>query len=289
MMVKRRVFLIVLGAFAAAIGAFLVWFFSQKATGKRDWDVPFQRMPVSTFSADERFVTIENIRDFHYRTERDYDVRYRTETYDLDMLKTLDFSITHWNGSEAFGHIMLSFGFADGRYLVFSPEARLTKGQSYAILSGFLRQYELIFIVATEEDAIQLRTHHRRYEKSEVLLYPTTFPPACARAILTDLLKRANVLLDHPEFYNGLTYNCLSTMNPTMRRLGFTYCQTWHGTLNGLGDRSGWQYGWMRRSKEDVDFETFRRRHSVNQYVENLVDPPNFSQLIRPDLPKDAK
>jgi len=289
MSVKKRVTLTVLGVFAAAIGAFLVWFFSQEATGQRDWDVPFQRMPRATFSPDERMVTIENIRDFHYRSEQDYDVRYRTETYDLETVETMDFSITHWNGSELFGHIMLSFGFSDGRYLVFSPEARLTKGQLYEIIPGFLRQYELIFIFATEEDAIQLRTHHRRYEKSEVLLYPTTFSPGAAREILTDLLRRANELREHPEFYNGLTYNCLTSMKPTMEKLGNTSGRTWHGVVNGLCDRAGWDYGWMERSEEDVDFETFRRRHTVNQYVENLVDPPNFSQLIRPDRAKEKK
>jgi len=287
-MIRRATF-VLLGVLAAAIAAFCIWFFSQKATGKRDWDVPFQRMPVSTFSADGRFVTIENVRDFHYRSEQDYDVRYRTETYDLDALETLDFSITHWNGSEMFGHIMLSFGFSDGRYFVFSPEARLTKGHRYEILPGFLRQYELIFIVATEEDAIQLRTHHRRYERSEVLLYPTTFPPSHARAMLTDLLKRANGLRKHPEFYNGLTYNCLTSMKPTMEKLGRTSGRTWHGIVNGLADRAGWKRGWMKRSKNDVDFETFRRRHSVNQYVEHLVDPPDFSQLIRPDRPKEKE
>jgi len=282
----RRAKYVLLGALAAALAAFVIWFSMQKATGKRDWDVPFQRMPAATFSDDGRFVTIENVRDFHYRTERDYDVRYRTETYDLDALETMDYSITHWNGNEAFGHVMLSFGFRDGRHLVFSPEARLTKGHVYEVLPGFFRQYELIFICATEEDAIQLRTHHRRYEQEEVLLYPTVTPPAVARFLLADLLRRANVLRDNPEFYNGLTYNCLSSMAPTAEKLGFEFCSTWRGVVNGLSDRWGWRRGWLRRTKPDESFEDYRRRHSVNQYVEHLVDPPNFSQLIRPDWPE---
>jgi len=260
-----------------------VWRTQLKPTGRADWDAPFARMPVATFSDDGRFVTVDGVRDFHYRTETDYDVRYRKETYDLDALETLDYSVTHWNGHEVFGHVLLSFGFKDGRHLVLSPEARLTKGHVYELFPGFYRQYELIFICATEEDAIQLRTHHRRYEQSEVFLYPTYTDPAVARFLLTDLLKRANGLREHPEFYNGLTYNCLSSMAPTAEKLSFSFCSGWRGMVNGLSDRWGWHKGWLRGAKPGETFEAYRSRHSVNQYVEKLVDPPDFSQLIRPD------
>jgi len=274
-------------ALLVAVGILLcgaaLWLASLKPTGKADWDAPFQRMPVATFSADGKSVTVENIRDFHYRTERDYDVRWRTETYDLDGLETMDYSVTHWNGHEVFGHVLLSFGFKDGRHLVFSPEARLTKGHVYGLFPGFLRQYELIFICATEEDAIQLRTHHRRYERSEVRLYPTNTDPAIARFLLVDLLRRANDLRTHPEFYNGLTYNCLSSMAPTAEKLSFKFCTGWRGLVNGLSDRWGFRKGWLRGVRPGESFEEYSRRHTVNQYVEHLVDSPDFSKRIRPD------
>jgi len=265
---------------AAALG---IWLRTLKPTGKADWDLPFERMPEVTFSADGCIVTIVNVRDFHYRTEKDYDVRWRTETYDLDGLETMDYSVTHWNGHEIFGHVLLSFGFKDGRHLVFSPEARLTKGHVYELLPGFLRQYELIFICATEEDAIQLRTNHRRYEQSEVRLYPTNTDPAVARFLLVDLLKRADALRTNPEFYNGLTYNCLSSMAPTAEKLSFSFCSGWRGLVNGLSDRWGFRKGWLRGVRPGESFQDYSRRHSVNQYVEHLVDPPDFSKLIRPD------
>jgi len=259
-----------------------LWLASLKPTGKADWDAPFMRMPIATFAADGKTVTIENIRDFHFRTEWDYDIRYRTEKYDLDAIESMDYSVTHWNGHELFGHILLSFKFRDGRRLVFSPEARMTKGHVYELLPGFFRQYELIFICATEEDAIQLRTHHRRYEQSEVFLYPTVTTPEQAKVLLTDLLNRANVLRDHPEFYNGLFYNCLSTMESSMKKIGVDFCDPLHGLVNGLSDRWGWESGWLRKDRPDESFEDYHRRHSVNQYVEHLVDPPDYSQRIRP-------
>jgi len=250
-------------------------------SGQLDWDPPFQRMPKAHFSADGKSVTIENIRDFHYRSEKDYDIRYRTETYNFDDLVSMDYSITHWCGNETFGHIMLSFGFKDGRYLVLSPEARMEREKTYEILPGFFRRYELIFILATEEDAFQLRTNHRKYEQEEVLLYPTNTPREIMVFLLTDLLKRANELIEHPEFYNGVTYNCLSSMAPTAEKLSFNFCSTWRGTFNGITDRIGYRTGWLKRLRADESFPEFRKSHSVNRFVEDLVNPPDYSQRIR--------
>ncbi len=275
-----------IGSYLLAAAVVTAWLTLLHPTGKQDWDPPFIKMPTARFSADGNSVTIENIRDFHYRSEHDYDIRYRTDTYRFDEITAMDYSITHWNGSELFGHIMLSFTFKDGRRLVISPEARLERGEIYELLPGFYRWYELIFIVATEEDVFQLRTHHRRYEQEEVLLYPTNTQPEIAAYLLRDLLERGNRLAEHPEFYNGLFYNCLSSMAPTAEKLGFDFCTGLRGTFNGLSDYTGYRTGWLRRDWADQEFREYKKRHSVNQYVEHLVDPPDYSQRIRPYLQK---
>ncbi len=276
-------------ALALSFGIMAVWFHFLQPTGKLDWDPPFIRMPKATFSADGKAVTIENIRDFHYRSEPDYDIRYRTETYKFDDITAMDYSVTHWNDKKPFGHIMLCFTFRDGRHLVLSPEARLERGKLYELLPGFFRRYELIFILATEEDAIQLRTHHRKYEKEEVFLYPTNTPLEISTFILKDMLKRANDLIEHPQFYNGITYNCLSTMAPTAEKLGFKFCTGWRGTFNGYSDWNGYRTGWLRRDRADERFAEYKKRHSVNQYVEHLKDPPDFSARIRPWIKNATK
>ncbi|MCQ2353361.1 MAG: DUF4105 domain-containing protein [Victivallaceae bacterium] len=273
----------ILAGLLLSAGVIVCWLTLLHPTGIFDCDPPFAKFPVAHFSADESEVTIENIRDFHYRSEKDYDIRYRTETYRFDEIKSMDYSITHWNGSEPFGHIMLVFNFNDGRHLVFSPEARMERGKLYEILPGIFRRYELIFIFATEQDAIKLRTHHRKYEQEEVLLYPTNTQPEVAAYLLKDFLRRSNRLAQCPEFYNGITYNCLSCMAPTAEKLGFDFCSTWRGIFNGYSDRTGYYTGWLKRSRPDESYADYRRRHTVNQYVENLEDPPDFSALIRPD------
>lgn len=281
---KRRRW--VLAGLLLSGGVIICWLTLLRPTGNFDWDPPFAKPPVAHFSEDGSEVTVENVRDFHYRSEKDYDIRYRTETYRFEEIESMDYSITHWNGSESFGHIMLVFNFRDGRRLVFSPEARMERGKLYEILPGMFRRYELIFIFATERDAVKLRTHHRKYEQEEVLLYPTNTQPAVAAYLLKDFLRRSNRFAEHPEFYNGITYNCLSCMAPTAEKLGFDFCSTWRGVFNGYSDRTGFYSGWLKRSRADESFADYRKRHTVNRYVEDLEDPPNFSELIRPDCVK---
>jgi len=257
------------------------WLHLLKPTGTLDWDAPFRKMPRTTIAADGHSVTVENVRDFRYRSEFDYDVRYRTETYDLNDIVSMDYSITHWNDLELFGHIILTFGFKDGRHLAISPEARLEKGKVYQFFPGFYRVYELIFIAATEEDVFSLRTHHRDYEHEEVLLYPTHTPPETAAFLLKDLLLRANGLAEKPEFYNGIVYNCLSSMAPTAEKLSFRFCTGWRGTFNGITDRIGYWTGWLKRKRPDETFEEMRERCSVNKYVKGEDAMSDYSRRLR--------
>jgi Domain of unknown function (DUF4105) len=64
---------------------------------------------------------------------------------------------------------MLSFSFSGGKNLVISPEIRKERGESFDGIRGLLNQYELVYILATEDDAIRLRTNIR---KNAVYMYP---------------------------------------------------------------------------------------------------------------------
>ena len=59
---------ILLGVPLIGAAVFCGWFFSLTPPGKADWDLPFLIMPKAEFSADGKKVTVENVRDFHYRT-----------------------------------------------------------------------------------------------------------------------------------------------------------------------------------------------------------------------------
>ncbi len=136
------------------------------------WQTPWARAPQFTLAGDR--LSIANLRDFHYRSETDYDVRYRTESYDLNTLTGADLGECHWDGMEAICHTMLSFSFADGRHLVISAETRLPEGVKQSSLGGIYKLYGMLYVFGTEEDIFALRTNHRH---EDLTLFPLNITP----------------------------------------------------------------------------------------------------------------
>ena len=97
-------------------------------------------------------IVVKDVRSFIYRTERDFDARYVTRRFDLDKLATLDFAVSHWDGMEFVAHTMLSFGFEDGKHLALSVETRLPEGVEQGSVPGLYKQFNVIYILADEED-----------------------------------------------------------------------------------------------------------------------------------------
>ncbi len=161
-------------------------------------------------------VTIENVRNFKYRSESDYDQRWETRTYNLDRIRGVDLFLSFW-GPTQIAHTIASWEFDDGQHLAISIETRKEKGESYSALRGFFRQYELYYVVADERDLVGLRTNHRG---EQVYLYRIRVPASQARALLVDYLDEVNRLADHPQWYNALTQNCTTTIRGHAQNVG---------------------------------------------------------------------
>ncbi len=170
-----------------------------------DWQTPWAKAPRFTLQGDT--LTIENLRDFRYRSVDDYDARYRTESYDLSTLTGADFGECHWDGMEAICHTMLSFSFADGRHLVVSAETRLPKGVKQDTLGGIYKCYGLLYVFGTEEDIFALRTNHRH---EDLTLYPLKVTPEQARRLLLAYVHLAQEAEARQLPYNTVTDNCSS-------------------------------------------------------------------------------
>ena len=111
---------------------------------------------------------------------------------------------------EYIAHTMLSFRLADDTYIGVSAEIRTEKAEEYSPYQGFVRQYELTYVVADERDIIRLRTRHR---DSDVYLYRTVANAEQAQELFVDMMERANKLAQKPEFYN----TCLLYTSPSPR------------------------------------------------------------------------
>ncbi|MCA3438323.1 MAG: DUF4105 domain-containing protein [Rhodobacter sp.] len=154
-------------------------------------------------------VTLHNVRNFSWVSDRDYvpPPVWETRSYDLDDLTGADLFTSVW-GDPNIAHVMISFGFADGRHVVFSAETRKRVGQVYSTFGGFFRLYTLVLIAADERDVIAWRTDARQNPPETVSIFPLALDAAQRRALFLQFLDMGNDLAENPRFYNTATANC---------------------------------------------------------------------------------
>ncbi|MCP3966439.1 MAG: DUF4105 domain-containing protein [Lentisphaerae bacterium] len=259
----------------------IIWYLLIPASNNHDWQISCSRLPEAVFNGNK--VTIKNIRDFKYRSTTDFDANYITSTYDLNKLKTLDLAVVQWDGNRAIAHTMLSFGFSDGKYLIVSAETRLKKDQRQSGIKGLYKQYGIIYILGTEEDLFRLRTNFRH---EQLFLYATNTKPAEARIVLTNLLHRCNRLLAHPKFYNTITFNCTSSLIPSLSKIMHREKFDIRIYLNGYSDEMAFENGWLVHPANE-SFIKYQARHLANLYVQRYKGTTDYSRIIRTPFAKD--
>jgi Domain of unknown function (DUF4105) len=269
-------------ALACLIGFFVVlaWYFSIKPSNDRDWAPDVDR--VASIQIDGNQLKIHNVRNFDYRSETSFTPIWEDRTYDLNKVKSADFTLCYW-GSKAIAHGIVSFGFDDGRYLAVSIETRKQKSQSFSTIEGFFREYELIYIVSDERDVIRLRTNYR---KEDLYLYQSRMNPAEARAVLLSYVESINSLRDQPQFYNALTSNCVTEIVPHARAGHPDAHIGWQLLLSGYAARQAYQNGNLDTS---MPFEQLEARSHINAAAMAADQDPDFSNRIRIGLPNPAK
>jgi len=182
-----------------AIVVLLVYILLQKPSNNKDWNDDQRVLPFADKVGN--LVTVHNIRNFNYRSTNDFDVAYYDKTFDLDKIKTIDYIVEPFSKWQGLAHTFLSFGFENEKgemdYVAISVEIRKEKGESFSPWKGMARQFELMYVVADENDVIKLRTNYR---KDNVYLYPINTFTEKKQLLFWDMLDRANQLKDHPEF-----------------------------------------------------------------------------------------
>jgi hypothetical protein len=202
-----------LTAFAAAFAILLVWWQRIPPTNNRLWSDDVAQMTTGT--VDGNLVTLNNVRNFAWRSNTDYTQRWEARVYDLEKLRSVDMVMSYWTGP-AIAHMLMSFGFDDGQYVVFSVEVRRLKTGDYSELGGFFKQFELSVIAADERDVIRVRTNVRGEDD---YLYRLRMPVEAIRSLFLGYVGEANSLIDSPRFYNTITANCTTLVYHMMKRI----------------------------------------------------------------------
>ncbi|WP_043445721.1 DUF4105 domain-containing protein [Halotalea alkalilenta] len=203
------------GLFGWLLAALLlgIWWGTIQPSNHRDWAPDVAR--ILDAEVDGSRVTLHNVRNFEWRTREDFIERWETREYDLDQLESVDLLVSYWMGP-AIAHTLVSFGFADGRQLVFSVEIRRERGETFSTLGGFFKQFEVALVASDERDIVRTRSNVRG---EEVYLYRVELPRDDARALFLSYLDEARELRDAPRFYNTLTTNCTTLVFDMVKRI----------------------------------------------------------------------
>jgi len=207
---------VVLGVIAlcTAIVVILTWLvvrhLSLKPSNERSWVNDNKRLAEAEFDGDG--VTIRNVRDFEWRSTRDFDERWMDMKIDLGRVSKIWFVLEYFDPSRRqMAHTILSFEMEDGTRVACSIEVRREKGERYHPLKGMFRQYELIYVWATERDIIGVRTNCRKNSVTH-LFEAVVLGPGNERRMLESYLRRTNKLGKEPEWYNTLTNTCTTNI-----------------------------------------------------------------------------
>lgn len=246
-----------------------------RASHDRRWALEQSVMPFARFEGE--WVTIQGVRDFTWIGAGTGQPNWGERRVDLDGIRTAWYVLVpfskKWRGP---AHAFVSFGFADGEYLAVSVEARREEGESYGVLKGLLRRFELLYVIGSERDLIGRRAV---YDQNDVYLYPVRATPAQVRQMFTGMLERANALYERPEWYNTLTNNCtLNLVRHVNAIVPGRIPSSWRIVLAGYSDEVVYRLGLIDST---TSLAEARARYRINDRARAAIDAPDFSRRIR--------
>ena len=272
----------------------LGWFFSIEPQQDRDWMAEVdQQVAYERDATNPDLITLTNVRNFDWRTDKDATEHWETRTIDLSKLSGVDVTNSYWMGP-LIAHTLVSFRFEDDRPLAFSFEIRKENDESFSALAGFFRRYELSLIAAEERDIIYTRSNARG---EQVYLFPiSNLQQHEVRSLFESYLTAMDELNTKPAWYNTLTSNCTNIIFYMARIVS--------------GDRLPWDYriwvsGWLPNYLYDVgmldaapekqnqpwSMDTWYERTHINpksmgfNNLHSIANSREFSRQIRQDIP----
>lgn len=272
---RPRVRTVLLAGAALVLAGVVALVARERPSNRRAW-IPEQAvLPRVRF--EDSLVHVRNVRDFTFRSATDFTPGYRDRTYDLRRLERVWFVLSpfnrDWRGP---AHSFLSFSFSDSQFVSVSVEARREVGETYSVVKGALREYEIMYVVGEERDLIGLRAVTWN---DPVYLYPVRATPEQARELFVRMLRRAQELERRPEFYNTFLNNCTtSILDPVDEIAPGTIPFGWEVLLPGYSDQLAHERGLL---DTDLPLEEAREAFRINERARAAAGDPAFSTLIR--------
>lgn len=262
--------------FALAFGAVVFWWHGLKPSNDRLWADDVARTGSGEVQGD--LVTLHNVRNFDWRSTTDYTPRWETRSCDLRKLQSLDMITSYWSGP-AIAHVLFSFGFSDGQYVVFSVEIRREQQEQFSEIGGFFKAFELSVIAADERDIVRVRTNIRGEDD---YLYHIRLPVADIRALFAAYVSQMNELVRTPRFYNTLTVNCTTLVYHMMRHIVGGLPFSYRLLLTGYLPEYVYAVGGL---DQRFTLEQLRAFGRITERAKQADRSEEFSQDIRRGIP----
>lgn len=262
-----------------ALAAWAIVVLPRRPKTDRPWIEEHREQAWGTVEDDA--LAIHRLRDFAWGASGPDRLAWRDETYDLRRLERVWLVLVpfagQWRGA---AHLFVSFGFADGRHLAVSVEARRTRGQEYGVFAGMLRNYELVYVIGTEGDLIGRRA---MVDGDPIYLYPVQTTPAKARELLTAMVARATALRAAPEFYHTAASNCTSNLVAHVNEVAPGRIPGGLKTaLPGYADEVALALGLVH----GTDVASLRARYRIDAVAREANGAPDYSARLRAALPR---
>lgn len=248
------------------------WFVTLRPSADRAWSEDQSRLPRVEVAGD--VLTVRDLRAFRYRSPSEWDARWVDRSWDLRALEGVDFGVARFSDMEAVAHTLVSFRFTDDEPLVVSVEVRKERGERYGPVRGLFRQFELMYVLADEHDALALRAVHSEHP---VFLHPMRADAAQTRAFLDSVLRGAQDLVDRPRFYNTVTASCTSVLARHLQEV-FGIPLDHRVYLPGYSDALAHE---RQLIDTQWDFDTTRERNRINERARAAAGTAGFSDAIR--------
>ena len=244
----------------------------------REWVADCVKHGSATFKGSK--VSLKNVRDFSWKNKREHDSNWINTKVDIDEIVDVWFVIDHFHKIKGLAHTMLTFEFSDGQFITFSFETRREVGERYHPWNGLWRAYELYLLVATEKDALHLRTNARNHK---VHLFRVQTPPGKDKALFNALCDRLNSLAETPEWYHTLGKTCTTAIVDQVNLITpGRIPRMWRTLLPGHSARAAWK---LKLIEDWGGFDSTIDASRIDERARKWDGKEEYSRYIRAHLP----
>lgn len=266
-----------LGLFALLYAGTAIWWSTITPPGTGNWRPDVARQTTGEIDGDS--LTLTDMRAFDWQGPDTFTETWVTRRYDLSTLTGSDLFMSYW-GDPLMAHMILSFGFADGRHLAWSVEVRRRLDSGWSPIADFFKEHTLSIIAAEEHDVVGVRTNVRG---EDVQLFRLRAGPDVARTLLEEYVRDANRLAREPAFYNSIFTNCTTVVFKMMEAVGDPLPLDWRVIVNGYLPDYAYDRGALNRN---FSIEDLRRLGRIAPRAKAAGLGSAFSTAIREGVPE---